>query len=385
MDKKLKIGVVGAGPAGSFSALLLARAGHEVVMIEKRSEITRKLCGEYLCPKGVELLESYQLKSDPCQGFLDLQGMVLASPEEIVVKCSFPETQTKWRGLSVNRKIFDQKLLEEARESGVQIQLDTTVNSLKKLNKGWLIQTSKGEFIVDLLIAADGRVSSVAKMLGHSDKIDTSRVAVHFFLPRKSFKGLRYGEMHIFHDGSYCGIDPVNDEEVNVSFVFDAAKIRGTNLHDLSNLYIKKSKRLYEMFGEITSAVEIKAVTPLTNKNSFIAGNSLAYVGDASGFIDPLTGEGIYNALLSAHLLFLSLKKEHSLEEALKDYRKTKIKVQLQKKILNQFFQYVIKKPALSHLIAKFIQKKSKRADYFIGIIGNIYSPLVGIAKMLFA
>ncbi|MBC7538552.1 MAG: NAD(P)/FAD-dependent oxidoreductase [Bacteriovorax sp.] len=385
MNKKIKIGIVGAGPAGSFTALLLSRQGHDVVVLEKKSTITRKLCGEYLCPKGVDLLDSYQLKEKFCEKFLLLNGMILASPDEIVISCDFPQTNKSWSGISLNRELFDQRIIDEAIKNGVTVNLNTTVNSIYKQNKKWIIATNEEQVEVDLLIAADGRRSNIAKILGHSAKIDTSRIAIHFYLPRNSFQGLRYGEMHIFNDGAYCGLDPINDNEVNVSFIVDSNKLKGSNSLDICNDYLKSSKRLMKMFGEIPEGVDLKVVTPLINKNLFVAGDGLAYVGDASGFIDPLTGEGIYNALLSGHLLSETIKQEATLKDALKVYRKTKKRVQFQKKVLNQIFQNVIKKPLLCHCIALFISKKAARANYFIGIIGNIYSPVFGLFKMLLA
>jgi flavin-dependent dehydrogenase len=385
VNKKLKIGIVGAGPAGSFTSLLLSRQGHDVVVFEKKSIITRRLCGEYLCPKGVELLENYQLKEKFCENFLLLNGMILASPDEIVVSCDFPQTQKSWSGIALNRELFDQRIIDEAKKNGVAINLNTTVNSIYKQNEKWIISTNEEQVVVDLLIAADGRGSNIAKILGHSAKIDTSRIAIHFYLPRNSFQGLRYGEMHIFNDGSYCGLNPINDNEVNVSFVVDSSKLKGNNLHDICNNYLRSSKRLKKMFGEISEGVDLKVVTPLINKNLFVAGDGLAYVGDASGFIDPLTGEGIYNALLSGHLISETIKNETTLKDALKVYHKSKKRIQFQKKVLNQIFQNVIKKPLLCHYIALFISKKAARANYFIGIIGNIYSPITGLLKMLLA
>ena len=191
--------------------------------------------------------------------------------------------------------------------------------------------------------------------------------------------------MHIFKDGSYCGIDPINDDQVNVSFVFNVEKVKSNNLHQLCNEYLTQSKRLVEMFGEIPSDADIKTITPLKNVNTFVAGNALAYVGDASGFIDPLTGEGIYNAILSSDILASALNAEEDLEQALKLYKKNKNKIQFQKKILNYLFQFVIRRPKLCWLIATFIQKKKKRADLFVGIIGNIYSPIFGFVKMILA
>lgn len=385
MKTKLKIGIIGGGPSGSMSAILLAKLGHEITIFERRDTIPRRLCGEYLCPQGVELLQTLNLKK-LINEFLPIKGMVLSSPQGIVVECSFPQTNQSWEGVSVNRQKFDSNLLLEAsKNNNVKIKYGTLIKNVSKIKTGWNLESEAESFQFDLLIAADGRVSSVAKMLSHSAKLNTSRIAIHCYLPRKKYLNLRYGEMHIFKDGSYCGIDPIRDDEVNVSFVFDADKIKSNNLHQLCNAYLVQSERLVKMFGEIPRDADLKTVTPLSNINTHIAGNNLAYVGDASGFIDPLTGEGMYFAILSAKILADAIESEQNLEVALDRYKKNKNRIQFQKKILNTAFQSVIKSPTLCWLIAKFIEKKKARADFFIGIIGNIYTPINGLVKMILA
>ena len=381
----MKIAIVGGGPAGSMAALLLSKAGHQVTLFEKRDSIPVRLCGEYLCPRGVELLDQYQLTENFCMDFLPLEGMILNSPQQLSVECSFPKTSKKWKGLSLNRQTFDRRILAEAEKFGADVKMGTSIRHVERgADLKWSLLTDKGSYFCYLLIAADGRVSSVAKILGHAAKIDTSRVAVHFYLPKKKFHNVRFGEMHIFNDRSYCGLDPIQDDHVNVSFVFDAEKMKGRELRQLCNSYLKQSSRLTEMFGIISDEIDIKTITPLTSKNTFVAGHGLAYLGDASGFIDPLTGEGIYNALLSAHLLNEALSEKKDLGGSLSLYKNNKRKIQFQKKILNHIFQFVIRSPILCLMIAKFLQTKTKRADSFIGIIGNIYTPVNGLLKMFF-
>ena len=109
----------------------------------------------------------------------------------------------------------------------------------------------------------------------------------------------------------------------------------------------------------------------------------IAYVGDSAGFIDPLTGEGMYNSLQGAIFLNDALKTNPN-NLGLKAYKKQKIKFFREKNILNNVFQLIIKTPFLCELIASFLIVRQKRADTFIGIIGNIYKPIEGIKKLLF-
>lgn len=381
----LKIGIIGAGPAGSLAAYFLASAGHSVEILERKQEIERKVCGEYLCPKGVELLSKLGLLERLTAGFLPLKGMVLVSPNQDVIQSFFPCSTKEEKGLSLNRAIFDQRLVDLAKEAGAQVLLKKVVvgASFDQDKSQWAVRTEDEIFSYDLLLAADGRQSKVGHLLKHLKNINTDRVALHCYLPRKIEHGKRLGEMHILTNGSYCGLDPVSDDSVNFSIVCNSAFLKIYRPKEIINQAITTSTRLSAMFDPINEDTEIRIVTTLKNQNGFVAGNQLAYLGDAAGFIDPLTGEGIYNALLSATLLADELQKSSSTKEALANYKRTKKRLSFEKNLLNHFFQFLIKNPILIGLTVKFLKKSPERANHFIGIIGNIHTPLSGIIKML--
>ncbi len=386
-----KIVIVGAGPAGSLAALKLKEQGFKnVTLIERKKSVERKVCGEYLCPKGVELLDNLGLTNELCFDFNSLHGMVLCSPDNDVIPSYFPTPKNSEKGLSLNRQLFDQRLLNKAVSTGVTFLNDKTLVNLTKNEKGYSLLFQDGSSMeCDLLIAADGRQSKIGHLLGHIKEINTKRAAVHCYLPRKSQRGLRLGEMHILNYESYCGIDPISDDEVNFSIVCNSERLKHETPRQIINKAITNSPRLSECFSPMGEALdkEIKIVTTLRNNNTHVAGDAIAYVGDAAGFIDPLTGEGIYNALLSSHLLVeslcLSASTDQNVAKALSRYKRKKWKVTLEKKILNHFFQLLITKPLLVKWTVQLLKTSSTRADIFIGIIGNIYNPLTGLLKML--
>ncbi len=383
INSNISVGIVGAGPAGALSAYLLARQGYNVTLIERQSEVKRKVCGEYLCPKAVELLFGLGLLEETCQGFEQLFGMVIVSPKQVVVETDFPENNF---GLSLNRQVFDQRLIALALSSGAKLYSNWILNSANQTSSGkWEIRSSLGESLsFDLLIAADGRQSKIGHYLGHIRELNTTRAALHCYLPRKKYFGERRGEMHIFANGSYCGIDPITDLEVNFSVVINSEDLKTNKPEDLIEHYINLSSRLKCQFDTSKlSSVEIKKVTCLKNHNEFIAGSNLAYVGDADVLIDPLTGEGIYNALLSAHLLVESILAEKTMTKALNRYKKHKRKIRREKDLVNHFFQKLIKHAYLLNIIARFLKKRKQRGDAFIAIVGNIYNPLEGLIRLI--
>lgn len=378
----ISIGVVGAGPAGALVATLLAYNGFRVSLFERQRQIKRKICGEYLCPKGLDLLTDLGIVDYLTRDFGVLNGMVILSPENTAVETEFPRNKY---GLALNREVFDQRLLQLAIKCGVEFHSDWTLSKVHQNKDGkWEIQNIEEENLCfDLLIAADGRQSKIGHYLGHINELNTKRTAIHCYLSRKNFNGLRKGEMHIFSDGSYCGLDPISDTEVNFSLVVDSEILKEKKPEDLIRTYIESSERLRNQldWSKIQPS-EINIVTCLKNKNDFIAGSNLAYVGDAAGFIDPLTGEGIYNALLNASILVQSILTEKTIEKGLLRYKKEKKIQRREKEFLNLFFQTLIRHPQWVNFIGRFLKKKKARGDIFIGIIGNIFNPLEGLIRL---
>jgi flavin-dependent dehydrogenase len=385
---QLKIAVIGCGPAGSFSAFLLKGLGHDIYLFDKKTSVKRKLCGEYLTPLGIKILEKYQVLAPINKLFNKLEGMVLVDAKNnIIIPSRFPVVDNFSYGLSVNRQILDEYFLDLAKNIGVNIRLNHLLKEINPLKEGHELTFNEGEKkIFDLVIAADGINSLIAQKLKHITPSKNKRIAIHTYIPKTKDQNFRMGEMHIFEDGSYCGINPISTDEVNFSIVIDSDEIRSENqgLQALLNKRIKNSKRLEEFFLPVSDSVEIKTSMPLSNNNSFIAGNNLAYVGDASGFVDPLTGEGLTNALLSADLLYQSMLSSKCTNDALKKYKKRKLSTLKSKRILNRIFQSIIRTPILVTFIGKFLYNNEKRSSAFIGIIGNIYSPLKGLIKLIF-
>lgn len=388
MMKKYKIGIVGAGPAGSLSAYFLQKAGHSVEVFERQSyPLVNKVCGEYLCPAGKDLLVQENL------GFLvdrypKIFGMKIHSPAQTLVDTQFPKKQF---GFSLRRDQFDNDIIQLAQKTGVLFHFSKLIMNIKfneSEERPVTICTSEGEWSYDYLIGADGRQSMVAKWLGVTKSIHNKRVAIHTYMPSKhQTDSLAQGEMHIFKDGSYCGLNPVHVDYWNFSIVCDGQLLKNAESPlDIVQQKIKQSQRLSNLFTLPTEKnFKGKVVAHLSNSVSDIAvrDKRTFLVGDASGFVDPLTGEGIYHALLTAKLVSSSILESPSMKESFSNY-KNKVNLLYQKKvIINYFFQWLIKQPRLCNFIANFLRPRKELRDVFVGLIGNVYTPLEAIVLMM--
>jgi menaquinone-9 beta-reductase len=381
MKNVFDFAIIGGGPTGALTASLLKKAGYSVCLIEKNKAIPRKVCGEYLCPLGVDILFKHGYQHI-IEGFPKVLGMNIVSPSGRKIETDFPDSdQILTYGVSLNRQIFDQRIMDEAINAGVEILTGHTVRGFSRM-KNWNIDLGESNVEAKFLIGADGRNSMVAKKLGLKKKDSTKKVALHCFVDRKSINP-RYGEMHIL-EGGYIGLDPTGEHEVNLSLVCDAFEVaKHGGARTCLNDFIKKSTILSEEFGPISESTHISAVTPITNniKHQYIP--DVALVGDAAGFIDPLTGEGIYNSLWMAFHLVELIQEENDFNKASMKFLAVKKSNFRQKTLLNKFFQVIIKYPLVCEMIALFLGKSKNRGDHFVGIIGNIHTPLVGLTKVL--
>ena len=390
INKTTEIIIIGAGPAGSLTAYLLAKMGFKVTVFEKNTfPITNKVCGEYLCPAGHKLLEQLSLGS-LLLNYPKITGMKLYSPNFQMVNTQFPNSEF---GHALKRINFDNDLITLAQSKNVTFHFGTQIQTIKFEEKCISISDGTTNWKATHIIGADGRQSIVGKWLNIAKKVTEHRVAIHTYLPvraniKSSLKKIDQGEMHIFNDGSYCGLNPVSDEYWNFSIVCNGSKIKNyDSLEELIKETIKGSKRLTELFdsNSITEKLNIKVTGKITNpiKSLGCEMKQVALVGDAAGFVDPLTGEGIYHALFTAQILCESFAKHNNFPNTLKYYESI-IKASYHKKeIINYFFQWLIKHPLLCNGVAYFLNSSLLIRTTFIGLVGNLYSPLQAL-KIIF-
>lgn len=371
--------IIGAGPSGLIAGIGLLRRGHSVHILERLPQQSRTVCGEYLSPEGKEKLMALEL-GDVLDGFQPVKGMILFSPGGQKVETHFPEGKT---GSSVNRHVFQQRLEKHFLKNGGIVNYDVQITGIEYKSHHFEVQTEQGTFTGNNLLGADGRQSTVSKLLGMKTlPPHHKRVALHCYL--RPFSALApFGQMHIFPDGSYIGINPINEGEVNFSLVTDheAIKIAG-GIKELLNFWIVKRTALREQFPLITSET-IKTTSPITRQAIEIVQGKAALIGDASGFIDPLTGEGMTTAIKTTGLLLSEIDRDSDIEAAFRNYSHHRKNDFLEKEKLNIGFQGLIRSSTACETVAMCLNSSQRIRDTFIGVIGNIYSPTQGFNKIL--
>jgi flavin-dependent dehydrogenase len=365
--------IVGAGPAGLVLGIELRRQGFDVMILEAKAGTSRNVCGEYLSPQGVEILSELKLSST-LEGFEAIYGMKIVSPQLREILAEFPEHKS---GVSLQRQVFQERLIAEYIKLGGQIQFGKKIIKIQDDIQEYVVHTEDGaDYKSPNIVGADGRLSAVSRFLKmEKDPPIHKRVAVHCYLKPKT-EVQRFGQMHILKDGSYVGINPIHSGEVNFSVVVDPEKITQSHgAKQLINHWIASDPLLSEQFDLVTTET-IKTTYPITRLSGQITKKNATLIGDASGFIDPLTGEGITTAIKTAALLSKKIKESESLRKAFYQYSKARKKDYRQKEILNRALQIVIRFPILCEMIAHVLSTSQRLRELFIGVIGNIYTPI---------
>ena len=381
---KADVLVLGGGPAGGMTALLFARAGHSVVLCESHAALPERVCGMYLCPAGVALLERLGLHDKLASDARQLRGMVMVAPNLQRLETFFPHDENlPDHGLALMRPQLDNALLALAREAGVQVRMGARPTSIERSGRGWRVALPGGECVeARLLVGADGRKSSTARLLGLTLPLKRSRAAIHIDRPTL-MPVPPLGQMHVFDDGAYAGLNPIAPGLMNVSMVCDPEALRVRPVVEFINEHIARSPHLSALVELLPPDARPGVTFPTNARVRRAATHDAALVGDASGYIDPLTGEGIYAALWTAEALVdFASQGWNDLPAALDRYARQRAQRQRSKAILCELFQYVIRRPALGNSILGLLSRRQAVADSFIGIVGNSYTPARGLARI---
>jgi menaquinone-9 beta-reductase len=371
--------VVGGGPAGAASATFLAQRGHSVTLVDEAHFPRDKICGEGVSPEAWRLLEDMGAAAavralDPHS----LRGMRLTSPNGTAFQGWYEPSRPP--GFAVRRARFDEALLAAAREAGVEVREGTRASSLLHANgriTGVTVRAAangRTEGIeARLVVVADGRRSFLARELGPLRPHRSLRK----FAVRGYWSGVaglgEHGEMHVV-GGGYCGVAPLSATEANLTFVLDATAMT-LSAGDLEGFYrrtLHRWPRLVDRLAQATLDGPPRAIGPLALEARRVSAPGAVLVGDAAGFYDPFTGEGVTLALRSAEM---AAEAAHDFLQGrssdLRAYDRARAKATRHKFRLNRLLQRIVASPALSNAVAARLARRQDLADLLVGVAGD--------------
>ncbi len=381
--------VVGAGPAGAASAVFLAERGHAVVLLDKAAFPRPKICGEYLSPEAARVLDRLDvLKAVDAAGAQALRGMRITAPDGTVLDGPYP-TEGPWRGfrdhaLAVPREVLDRLLVERARAL-VDVRERHRVTGLLREGArvvGVRAETEDGariEVRARLVVGADGRASVVARALGLVRPHRLRRLALIQHVSGIDGLGDR-GEIYV-DPPDYSILSPVAPGLVNLSLVVPlahAAPYRG-RMETFLAARLKQLRHLPARLAGMRAEGPLRVMGPLAYRVREPRADGLVLVGDAAGFYDPFTGEGLYTALRSAELLAEvaapALKRGDVSAAALAPYAAARREAFAAKARLTRALQIVIRHRATANAAARLLGRRPALLSTLMGIIGDFVPP----------
>ncbi|HET8577675.1 MAG TPA: NAD(P)/FAD-dependent oxidoreductase [Methylomirabilota bacterium] len=382
--------IVGAGPAGSAMAVLLGERGWSVRLLDKAEFPRPKICGEYLSPEAARILDRLGvLKEVDAAGAQPLRGMRIVAPDGTALAGSYPTAGT-WRGyrdyaLAIPREALDRILVERARSLTIDVRERHRVTGLLRDGDRVIGVTGDDadgrpfETRARLVVGADGRASIVARSLDLVRPHRLQRLAlIQDVMGLGGFDGR--GEIYV-DPPDYSILNPVAPGVVNLSLVVPLAHARPYRgrMEAFFDARVKQLRHLAPRIAGMTPAGPLMVMGPLAYRVREPRAGGVLLVGDAAGFFDPFTGEGLFTALRSAELAaevgHRALAQDDVSAKALAPYAEARRRAFRDKEWVTRGLQLVIRRRRLANWLAHALARRPALLDALMGVIGDFVPP----------
>lgn len=290
--------VVGAGPAGLGAGIVCARSGLRTLVCERGQLPQDKACGEGLMPSGLVALDRLGAKDLlGADEFHPFEGIRYISPRGRMAEGRFREGP----GWGIPRAALSAALARRACQlPGLEVRQGAQVGRGEPHGDGWLVQVGGEWARARLLVGADGLNSAVRRWAG----LDVSGPPVHRrWGARQHFAVCPWTDLVEVHwqAGLEAYLTPLGPERVGVAFLWDQRRFTPPQGGaDLVAGLLSCFPALQRRLASAAPAGLPRAVGPLQRRTRGVAAPGMVLIGDAAGYLDALTGEGISLALAQA-------------------------------------------------------------------------------------
>lgn len=303
--------VLGGGPAGSTAAMYLKKAGKKIVLLDKARFPRDKICGDAQGRKAASIMKELGIYNEyvklPGQ---KIYGITLSSPNGTQVEIDVEDRKNPAPGYVHKRMIFDNFLFDSARKMGVETKVFTAtdvivedgfVKGIEGINE----KGQKEEIRAKIILAADGSLSIVAKKFS----LDKNPAEHHIMALRQYYKNVDGMtdriEIHLIKSllPGYFWIFPLPGNEANIGLgmITKDMQNKKINLKEAMLKEIKENPLFTSRFRNAEPVEDVKGWTlPIASHHRKCYGNGFLLLGDAASLIDPLSGEGVGNAMISS-------------------------------------------------------------------------------------
>lgn len=382
--------VVGAGPAGAATAILLAEHGLHALVLERGDRSRPKICGEYLSPEGGRVLDRLGvLKVVDSAGAVALRGMRITAPDGTTLTGQYGAVGAfrpyREHATGVSRAILDGALRERLRGLPVDLREGTRVTDVV-VERGTVVGVAAVDaggtattFKAPLVVAADGRASTLAHRLGCRHPHRLARMALVTYV-----SGLDecrdFGEVYV-DPPDYGILNPLAPDRINVSLVVPLAHAAPWS-NRLEDFFVARVKQLRYFGRRLAGArreAPLQAMGPLAYRVTPPRRHGVLLVGDAAGFYDPFTGEGIYTALrgaeLAAEAIVRGVRAGNVARAAPAAYVRARRAAFADKERVTRVLQLLIAHRRLASAAAHWLARRPAALAALLGVIGDFVPP----------
>ena len=311
---RVDVAIVGGGPAGLATAIEAARRGLSTVLFERQALPVDKACGEGLMPYGVKALQRMGalalIDSNARKSFL---GIRYVEPSGMIAEALLKEP-----GLGVRRLALSNALAARAERAGARLFERTSVEGFEVRDDGVRLSTAAGSVHAQLLVGADGLHSPIRK----ASRLELRSEGSSRYGLRQHFRVEPWSgcvEIHLA-DLAEAYVTPVGPEQVGVAFLWERAPEKTA-----PEALLARFPHLAARLSGAQADGGARGAGPFIQRVRSPVARRVALIGDAAGYVDAITGEGLSLAFESAEALGQLLPaalEEGGSERSLQPYAK---------------------------------------------------------------
>jgi geranylgeranyl reductase family protein len=292
--------IIGAGPSGTAAAIELCRAGHQVTIVDKATFPRDKCCGDGLTSGALRHLDHLGVHPSSVASWKPVTDVRITRPSGAEMHFPLPTGPGQFAA-TATRMDLDAALVDQAIAAGADVRQGVTFEGIELYDDRAVVTTDDGVTTADWVIAADGMWSPTRKALGLAP--DGYRGEWHAF--RQYFSNVSEraaNELFVWFEPEilpgYVWCFPLPDGRANVGF----GVLRSTHrTQEMAGLWrdLLTRPHIAEIIGANAEPEGTHKAWPIPARVGELplTAHRLFFVGDATGACDPMTGEGIGQAL----------------------------------------------------------------------------------------
>ena len=290
--------VIGGGPAGASLAVLLARSGRDVLLVEREPAATDKVCGEFLSREAARYLG--------CLGVdLEALGAVPIERVRVVHRSGVVDAGLPFRAVSLSRRVLDEALLQHAADAGVTLLRGAPARSLLPATSGWTARLANGATVhARAAFLATGKHDVHGKKRPQGVQHDLVAFKLHWRLaPIQAEELSGHVELVLFR-GGYAGLQPVEGGRANLCLLVRRkrlAELGGWSLL-LAAIRAEATHLDRRLQGAMPCASRPLSLSAIPYGYVRRRADGIWHLGDQGAVIPSFSGDGMSIALHSAQL-----------------------------------------------------------------------------------